>query len=366
MQSDRRIEHVGLGSRSYDIYIGSGLLHQAGSILGGIGLHKKTAIVTDTTVGPYYLDTLKASLQACGFTTHVAVLPDGEQYKTLATIEGLYEQLLDFSLDRACSLIALGGGVIGDMAGFAAATFLRGIRLVQIPTTLLAQVDSSVGGKTGVNLPRGKNMVGAFYQPSAVIIDPFVLLTLPDRELRAGLAEVIKYGVIRDPGLFAFLENGISDIVGHDAEAVASVIMQCCRIKADIIVQDETETGVRAHLNYGHTIGHAVETLTGYTSFLHGEAVAIGMLTAARVSRRLGFCSENDVGRVESLLRAAGLPLILPPFPADDYVNAMMKDKKKTGSSVNFVLPRRIGEVFLHPISADHIREFLSAFLPSA
>jgi len=234
---------------------------------------------------------------------------------------------------------------------------------VQIPTTLLAQVDSSVGGKTGVNLPGGKNMVGAFNQPVAVLIDPQVLGTLPSREFRAGMAEVIKYGIISDPGFFKFLEQSMHAVLELDADTVSTVIRQCCLIKADITSRDETEKGVRAYLNFGHTLGHAVETLTGYSRFLHGEAVAIGMLAAAQLSQTLGFCKAEDVGRIDALIRVAGLPVDIPPFQVSEYMHAMLKDKKKTGSIINFVLMKRIGDVSLRPVEQDQLQAFLSGAL---
>ena len=351
---------VELGSRSYDICIAHGLIGRAGEILSGILSAKYAAIITNTIIAPLYLEPLKQALHAHGFKTSEIILPDGEQFKTLDSMRVIYDQLLELGLDRSCALIALGGGVIGDMTGFAAATFLRGIPFVQIPTTLLAQVDSSVGGKTGVNLPGGKNMVGAFNQPVAVLIDPLVLGTLPSRELRAGMAEVIKYGSISDPGLFRFLEQSMHAVLELEAGTVSTVIRQCCLIKADITSRDETEKGVRAYLNFGHTLGHAVETLTGYSRFLHGEAVAIGMQAAAQLSQTLGFCKAGDVGRIDALIRAAGLPVDIPPFPVSDYMHAMLKDKKKTGSIINFVLMRRIGDVFLQPVAQDELQAFLT------
>lgn len=353
-------QRVELGQRSYDIYIENGLMGRAGQVLSSINLQQRITIITNTTIAPLYLNALKTTLQVNGFTTSEIILPDGEQYKTLDSMRAIYDQLLGFGLDRSCSLIALGGGVIGDMTGFAAATFLRGINFVQIPTTLLAQVDSSVGGKTGVNLPGAKNMVGAFKQPVAVIIDPSVLGTLPEREMRAGMAEVIKYGIIREPVFFTFLESGIPAIMRFDAETVSSVIRQCCKIKAEITACDETEQGIRAYLNYGHTLGHAVETLTGYSKYLHGEAVAIGMLSAARLSQFLGFCSVDDVCRIENLIKTAGLPGALPSFSVTDYITAMHKDKKKTGTTVNAVLIKRIGDVFLQPVTQEELQTFLS------
>jgi 3-dehydroquinate synthase len=355
---------VELGSRSYDIVIDNGLLAQAGPALSARSLLPgHAAIITNTTVAPLYLDGLTASLHSCGFSTEAIILPDGEQYKTLDTMRTLYDRLLGLGLDRRSTLIALGGGVIGDMTGFAAATFLRGIPFVQVPTTLLAQVDSSVGGKTGVNLAGGKNMVGAFYQPAAVLIDPLVLKTLPERELRTGLAEIIKYGIINDAEFFCWLESGISALLRLDSEEVAACIRRCCMIKAAITSRDETEQGVRAHLNYGHTLGHALETLTGYARFLHGEAVAIGMCAAAHLAHYRGLCAVPDVQRIEALIKAAGLPVTAPALPVDQYINAMLKDKKKTGETVNFVLPQRIGEVALHPVTEQQLREWLPDFV---
>ncbi len=348
-------QRVELGQRSYDIYLENGLLQRAGQVLGTRNLHKAVTIITNTTIAPLYLEVLKISLHKQGFKTREIILPDGEQYKTLDSMRSIYDTLLEFGLDRSSSLIALGGGVIGDMTGFAAATFLRGIPFVQIPTTLLAQVDSSVGGKTGVNLPGGKNMVGSFYQPVAVLIDPLVLETLPVRELRAGISEVIKYGIINDQDLFGFLEANMPSILNLDTKSIAEVIIRCCRIKAVITSQDETEKGVRAHLNFGHTVGHAVETLTGYSKYLHGEAVAIGIVAAAVLSCSLGFCGEADVTRITNLIQAAGLPATVPPFSVADYTNAMLKDKKKSGSTLNFVLVKQVGEVCLSPVSQDQL-----------
>jgi 3-dehydroquinate synthase len=350
---------VELGQRSYSIYIEKDLLGRAGDLLAPVLTGTRVAVITNTTVAPLYLDALKNTLHGHGFEIQEIILPDGEQYKTLESMGNMYEQLLDFGHDRSSTLIALGGGVIGDITGFAAATFLRGIAFVQIPTTLLAQVDSSVGGKTGVNLPGGKNMVGAFYQPEIVLVDPEVLNTLPARELRAGVAEVIKYGIIRDADFFAYLESSMPDVLQLAPEAISKVIRQCCSIKAAITTQDETEKGIRAYLNFGHTFGHAVETVTGYTEFLHGEAVAIGMHKAAMLSNALGFCTSADCERIEALIRAAGLPVQPPSYTAADYVHAMMKDKKKKGSKLNFVMIKRIGEAFLQTVTHDQLHLLL-------
>jgi len=363
MERSMNTVHVALEDRSYDIHIANGLLGRAGQLLACTLKATNTAVITNATIASLYLETLRTSLRSAGCNVFEVILPDGEQFKTLDSISLIYEHLLGFGLDRSSALIALGGGVVGDMTGFAAATFMRGIPFVQVPTTLLAQVDSSVGGKTGVNLTGGKNMVGAFYQPRCVLIDPMTLHTLPERELRAGFAEVIKYGIINDPDFFAWLESSLEAVMRLDADALVQVIMRCCTIKADIASKDEREQGVRAYLNYGHTLGHAIETLTGYASFLHGEAVAIGMCAAARLALRLGLCPEADVRRIEALVQAAGLPVAAPAFPAGDYLAAMLKDKKKTGSTINFVLPHRIGEVALHPVSQDRLRAFLTADL---
>jgi 3-dehydroquinate synthase len=361
MKPMSEIVRVELGQRTYDISIKDGLLDSVGPLLKSSDLGNRAVIVTNTTVAPLYLDTVHSSMQTAGFDVSRIILPDGEQFKNLDTMRLIYDELLKLGLDRSSALIALGGGVIGDMTGFAAASFLRGIPFVQIPTTLLAQVDSSVGGKTGINLAGGKNMVGAFYQPAAVIIDPLVLETLPARELSAGIAEVIKYGIICDSDFFAFLATTIDSILQLDGEAVSTIISRCCSLKADITSRDETEKGIRAHLNYGHTIGHAVETLTGYSEYLHGEAVAIGMVAAARLSRLLGCCSSEDVERIENLIKAARLPVAAPALPAGEYIQAMQKDKKKTGTELNFILLKSIGEVFLQPVAEEQLRKLLAS-----
>lgn len=361
MNQKTKIVRVELGQRTYDISITNGSLGSVGPLLKSLDLGNRIVIVTNTTVAPLYLDTVQSSLQKAGFDVSRIILPDGEQFKNLDTMRLIYDELMELGLDRSSALIALGGGVIGDMTGFAAASFLRGIRFVQIPTTLLAQVDSSVGGKTGINLTGGKNMVGSFYQPAAVVIDPLVLETLPASELSAGIAEVVKYGIIRDLDFFCFLETNIDLILQLDSEAVSTVISRCCSLKADITSRDETEKGIRAHLNYGHTIGHAVETLTAYSEYLHGEAVAIGMVAAARLSRLLGCCGSEDVERIEDLIRAARLPVKVPTFSAGEYIQAMQKDKKKTGTEINFVLLKSIGEVFLQPVTEEQLRTLLAS-----
>jgi 3-dehydroquinate synthase len=346
---------VNLGERSYRIFIKQGIIEEAGDIIFSCTVGKTAAIITNSTVGPLYLSTLIKSLEASLFQVHVIELPDGEHYKTLSWMETIYDQLLSFNLDRTSPIIALGGGVIGDVTGFAAATFLRGVPYIQIPTTLLSQVDSSVGGKTGVNLPGGKNMVGAFYQPRVVIIDPSVLKTLALRELKAGLAEVIKYGIIRDKSFFSYLETTVHKALALDESALVTIIKTCCSIKADITSQDERESGLRAILNFGHTIGHAIETLTGYRQYCHGEAVSIGMATAAKLSAAWGYCTTEDSQKIIVLLETAGLPVTLPAHPAAQYLEAIYKDKKKLQGNIRMVLLKSIGDVFLHEVSSDKL-----------
>ncbi|MCX5899276.1 MAG: 3-dehydroquinate synthase [Proteobacteria bacterium] len=350
---------VDLGRRSYEILIEELLLDKAGSFIRGLHLADSTAIITNTTIAPLYADRLAAALQASGFKPSIIKLPDGEQFKTLAHIQHIYSDMLAAGLDRQSLLIALGGGVIGDMTGFAAATFMRGIPCIQIPTTLLAQVDSSVGGKTGVNLAEGKNLVGAFHQPRLVLIDPKVLFTLPVRELQSGTAEVIKTAIIHDALFFEYLEHNTAGIARTDMAVLQHIITTCCRIKAKITSQDETEQGIRAFLNFGHTIGHAIETLTGYETYTHGEAVAIGMAAIARLSLKLGFCCDCDADRIVALLQLAGLPTALPCFSAAAYVDAILKDKKKRADTIKMVFLKEIGVVFSREITAQQLHDLL-------
>jgi 3-dehydroquinate synthase len=293
-----------------------------------------------------------AALGAGNRQVSVIQIPDGEQYKTLATLEQIYDTLIDWRFDRTCGLLALGGGVIGDLTGFAAATFLRGIPFAQVPTTLLAQVDSSVGGKTGVNHPRGKNLIGAFYQPRYVHCDVGMLVTLPEREYAAGLAEVVKYGVIRDAAFFSWLEQERNALMARSPQALEHAVMISCQIKADVVESDENELGLRAILNYGHTFGHAVETLAGYGVILHGEAVAIGMVMAAHASARLGLGTEVDAARIIGLLRSFNLPVAPPTFPVADYLEVMRHDKKVRDGGIRFVLNHGIGAADLHQVEA--------------
>jgi len=334
---------VALGERSYEITLGAAILDTVGPLCRGLGFSGSAAIVSNTTVAPLYYEQVRSSLERAGYRACLVALPDGEGYKNSATLDLIYDALVEAALDRGSFILALGGGVIGDMAGFAAASYLRGIPFVQVPTTLLSQVDSSVGGKTGINHPRGKNLIGAFYQPRAVLIDVATLDSLPEREYVSGLGEIVKYGAVLDGDFFSFLEENAPRLLARDKTALIHAVGRSCAIKARVVESDEREGGVRAILNYGHTLGHAVETLTGYTRYLHGEAVAIGMVQAARVSQALGYCSAADRGRIESLLALFGLPLELPDFPAGAYAEALYHDKKVRDSGLLFICNAGIG-----------------------
>jgi 3-dehydroquinate synthase len=341
---------VELGDRSYPIYIGSGLLNQSELYAQHIKA-RQVVVVTNTTIAPLYLDKILNNL--LGFDVETVILPDGEQFKTLETVTHIFDKLLVSKFSRNSTLIALGGGVIGDMGGFAAACYQRGIAFVQIPTTLLAQVDSSVGGKTGVNHPLGKNMIGAFYQPQCVIADADVLDTLDDRQLSAGLAEVIKYGLIRDVEFFEWLENNINALLSRDKQALAYAIERSCLNKAEIVSEDETETGVRATLNLGHTFGHAIETGAGYGTYLHGEAVAIGTCQAADLSRRKGWLTDVDVERIIALFKKCNLPTCPPEqLDSDRFLELMAVDKKNVNGQIRLILLTKIGAATL-PIDVD-------------
>ncbi|MEO5363554.1 MAG: 3-dehydroquinate synthase [Magnetococcus sp. DMHC-8] len=337
---------VALGSRSYEIVIGSGLLPHLGARLRPLLPGKRVAIITNTTLAPLYLPAVETALRQHGLVTLSILLPDGEAYKDWPTLQTIFDALIQHGCERTTTLLALGGGVVGDMTGFAAATFLRGVPFVQLPTTLLAQVDASVGGKTGINHPLGKNLIGAFYQPRQVIIDVDTLETLPARERQAGLAEVIKYGILWDAAFFARLERDLEGILRLEPRPLIDTIHTCCAIKAAIVAGDEreAETGQRALLNLGHTFGHAIETLTGYGALLHGEAVAIGMVMAADLSRQLGLCPAADVERIRHLITRCGLPVQAPRFPVESYLEAMTRDKKVLDGALRFVLVDRIGQ----------------------
>lgn len=347
---------VGLGERSYPIQIGHGVLAGIPGRLRDLNFPKRIALITNPTVAALYAGGIVESLQGAGYHIETITIPDGEEFKTLSTVSTVYDRLLQHGLDRGCGLIALGGGVVGDLAGFVAATFLRGIPFVQVPTTLLSQVDSSVGGKTGVNHPLGKNLIGAFYQPQLVIIDLVTLRTLEQRDYSSGLAEVVKYGMISDAGLFASLVESADAIKRQEPEALIAVIRKSCQIKADIVERDERESGVRAYLNFGHTYGHAVETLAGYGAYRHGEAVAIGMVVAARMARNRGWCSPADVKALVDLLRCFDLPVDPPALPLADCLDAMARDKKVKDGVLRMVLNRGIGACALCDV-ADPARE---------
>ncbi|MCC5858424.1 MAG: 3-dehydroquinate synthase [Ectothiorhodospiraceae bacterium] len=333
---------VALGERSYAIHIGPGLLER-GDLIRPRLRADSALIVTNETIAPLYLARLQGGL-GHGVRQDVVVLPDGEQHKQLTTCMRVYDRLLEQRHDRRTTLIALGGGVIGDLTGFVAATYQRGVDFIQIPTTLLAQVDSSVGGKTGVNHPLGKNMIGAFHQPRLVLADTDTLNTLPDRELTAGMAEVIKYGLIRNAGFFTWLEQNMDALLQRRAGPLAQAIRISCQTKADVVAEDETEQGVRAVLNLGHTFGHAIETATGYSEWLHGEAVGTGMLMAAWMSRDLGWLDAGEYARVEALIRRAGLPLQPPgTMTAARFLELMAVDKKAEAGRLRLVLQQGIG-----------------------
>jgi 3-dehydroquinate synthase len=331
-----------LGNRSYPIYIDSGLFNNSDLFSSHIR-NKRVCIVTNTIVAPLYLASIKEKL--ANFELDEIILPDGEAEKSLANFERIMSHLLANEHGRDTTLIALGGGVIGDITGFAAASYQRGIDFVQVPTTLLSQVDSSVGGKTAVNHPLGKNMIGAFYQPKAVIIDIDSLATLPEREFNAGMAEVIKYGILGDYDFFVWLELNITSIKAGDKETLSQMIEKCCQCKADIVASDETEAGVRALLNLGHTFGHAIEAEQGYGNWLHGEAVATGMVLAAKLAVAMNLLEVSEICRIESLIKAFDLPLIAPKtMGLDDFVRHMRRDKKNIGGKLRFIVPTAIGQ----------------------
>lgn len=355
---------VGLGERSYPIHIGSGLLGRP-ELLQPHLPRKRAAIVTNTTVAPLYLEKLQQTLGSIGVSAVPVVLPDGEEYKTGETLNQIYDALLQNRCERSTPLIALGGGVIGDMTGYAAATYLRGVPFIQIPTTLLAQVDSSVGGKTGINHPLGKNMIGAFYQPQLVLADTDTLNTLPDKELSAGLAEVIKYGLIRDLPFLEWLEQNIEKLLARDTVALQYAIARSCENKAEVVAADERESGERALLNLGHTFGHAIESGMGYGNWLHGEGVAAGTIMAADLSQRLGWISAQDVARIRSLFERAGLPVVAPDIGTGKYLELMGLDKKVEGGKIRFVLLKDVGRAVVYgDAPAELLQQTLEACVP--
>ena len=351
---------VALGERAYPIHIGSGLLTQPELILPHLST-KQVAIVTNTTVAPLYLERVQNGLLQAGVKTVPIVLPDGEAYKNSASLNCIYDALLQQRIERKGTVIALGGGVIGDLTGFAAATYLRGVPFIQIPTTLLAQVDSSVGGKTGINHPLGKNMIGAFYQPQLVLADTDTLNTLPERGLAAGLAEIIKYGLIRDPVFFVWLEANMDKLLARDQQALAYAIYHSCQNKAEVVAADEREAGQRALLNFGHTFGHAIEAGMGYGAWLHGEAVGTGMIMAADLSQRMGWLRPEEMRRTRALITKARLPEIAPDLGQEKYLALMGLDKKVEGGKIRFVLLKAIGEAVVTEAPAAQLQATIKA-----
>lgn len=357
----RETVNIALADRSYSIDIASGRLSHLGETLTSLNFPPKVAIISNPTVSHYYGSVVKDTLEQTGFSVFHYNVPDGEEYKNAETLQSIYDFLINNNFDRGCGMIALGGGVIGDMTGFAAATFLRGLPYVQVPTTLLAQVDSSVGGKTAINHPLGKNLIGAFYQPVHVAIDIDVLQTLDSREVSAGLAEVVKYGVIQDFDFFCWLESHTAQLKQREPDALIHAIKRSCQIKAEIVAADEREGSVRAFLNYGHTFGHAIEALAGYGEWRHGEAVSVGMIVAANISREYGLCTQQDVERISRLLQELDLPVAAPDYSLNDYVASMERDKKVNDGTLTLVLNRGLGGVVLKKI--DNISSVFSTVL---
>jgi 3-dehydroquinate synthase len=354
---------VELAERSYDISIGWNILDKIGEAVKSFGLSPKISIVSNPTVFSLYGKRVSDSIKKAGFDVIAVIIPDGEEYKDLLWVQHIYDELLNDKLDRLSALVALGGGVIGDITGFAASTYMRGISYIQVPTTLLAQVDSSVGGKTGVNHKLGKNMIGTFWQPRLVWIDVEALKTLPKRELLAGLVEVIKYGVILDEGLFDFIETNREKILSLESNSLIHIIKRSCEIKAEVVSKDERESGLRSILNYGHTIGHAIETATEYKRYLHGEAVAIGMYLEARLSQVLDLISRKQLFRIKDLIDSYGLP---SEVPADLDINRIFSsiqlDKKAVAGELKFILPEKIGKVRIHKgVTEKSIRKVLQS-----
>jgi 3-dehydroquinate synthase len=364
---------VALGGRSYEILVGSGLIGQAGALMRPLMAERRAVIVTDRTVADLHLAALARSLDDADIAHHAIVVPPGEETKDFAHFASLADEILALGIERRTMLVALGGGVVGDLAGFAAATLLRGIDFVQVPTTLLAQVDSSVGGKTGIDTRHGKNLIGAFHQPRLVLADGDALATLPAREIAAGYAEIVKYGLIRDEAFFAWLEANGAMLLGGDAAARRHAVVASCRAKAAVVTADERESGERELLNLGHTFGHALEAATGFGSaLLHGEAVAIGMILAFELATRRGLCPAADTERLRRHLAASGLPTAIPkpngrPLAAESLLAAMGKDKKVRGGRIALVLPRRIGEAFVtRDVPAEAIGAFLAESIAAA
>jgi len=348
---------VALGERSYPVVIGRDLL--AASEFASYVPGKRVMIVTNTVVAPLYLSRLTAMLEAAGKQCLAVVLPDGEEEKNVDNLMRIFDALLEHKCDRKITMLALGGGVIGDMTGFAAATYMRGVPFVQVPTTLLAQVDSSVGGKTAINHPLGKNMIGAFYQPQAVLADTATLASLPQRELSAGLAEVIKHGAIIDAEFFDWLEHNMAKLMARDDAALAYVIQKSCEIKAEVVRQDEREGGLRAILNFGHTFGHAIEAGLGYGQWLHGEAVGCGMVMAAELSCRMGYLPAAQSERIVALVQAAGLPTTAPDLGVERWLELMEVDKKNEDGKIKFILLKPLGQAVIEHAPAQALQATL-------
>ena len=354
--------NVNLGARSYPIYVGAAILARAGELLTEAGLRGKVAVVSNPTVAQLYLDPIHQALSQSGLEVVPILVPDGEEHKNIHSLQTIYDRLIAARLERKSCVLALGGGVIGDLAGFAAATYLRGVPYVQVPTTLLAQVDSSVGGKTAIDHAQGKNLIGAFYQPKLVLIDVAVLKTLPHREMVAGLAEVIKYGVIEDAALFELLEAEIEKLMRLESERLIGTIATCCAIKARVVEADEREDDYRAVLNFGHTIGHALEAVTGYSEILHGEAIGVGMVKAAMLSSRQGFCDPPTFERIVRLIQQAGLPTEIPNnVSLSALIQAMEVDKKAAAGKIKFVMCAGLGKTSFHWLTPGEILNALSA-----
>ncbi|MFQ5543722.1 MAG: 3-dehydroquinate synthase [Nitrospiria bacterium] len=355
--------HVDLGKRAYDIIHGGEILSLLGTTLRGLGVSGKLAVLTNPKIDRLHGMCLRDSLKEAGYRPMMIRIPAGERHKTLEQINRVYDRLISRNFERGDTLLAFGGGVIGDMCGFAAATFLRGIAYVQIPTTVVAQVDASIGGKTGVDHPRGKNLIGAFHQPRLVYIDPGVLNTLNKREFKAGLAEIVKYGMISDTHFFAYLEKNSTAILSRNPEKLAYCIQRSAEMKASIVEADEQESGLRKILNYGHTFGHAVETLTGYQRYKHGEAVSIGMIFAARMAFAMGLIDATQVNRQTTLLKSLGLPTTIPKLDLQKVLKVMLSDKKVVGGEIYFVLPEKIGSVKVMPVSRKILKNLLQRTL---
>lgn len=354
------VVNVALQERAYPIYVGAGCLKELGSRLAEARCGRRVAVVTNSTIAELYLGPALAALAGAGFDPAVIQIPDGEEHKNLAWLAFTYDRLIDAGIDRGGAVVALGGGVVGDLAGFAAATYLRGVDFVQVPTTLLAQIDASIGGKTGINHAAGKNLLGAFKQPRFVLTDVACLRTLPQREFVAGIAEVIKTGAILDEELFELVEAELPAILRQDRDVLTRVVRTCCQLKALVVAEDETEGGYRAILNFGHTVGHAIESLTDYRTFLHGEAVAIGMVAAARVSHRLGLCDHAVVRRIRKLLERYGLPTEIPgDLGREAIALAMRTDKKALGGTIKFVCLERIGKTRFERLGCDDIVKYI-------